>query len=82
MNRFLAPSEFARFGFGVEIVKLLDLHHFIDFSGFRDAVNMNMGGTVRVLELANEMRSLASLVHISTAYTNCTREEVDEKIYE
>lgn len=43
---------------------------------------MNMRGTLRVLELAKELDDLISMVHISTAYTNCTRNEVDEEIYE
>ncbi|OQR79743.1 putative fatty acyl-CoA reductase-like [Tropilaelaps mercedesae] len=48
----------------------------------REAIDMNMGGTKRLLELAKHMVNLKSVVHISTAYTNCTQEFAEEKIYD
>ncbi|XP_042223958.1 putative fatty acyl-CoA reductase CG5065 isoform X2 [Homarus americanus] len=47
----------------------------------RVAVNMNMLGTKRVVSLAHKMRNLESLVHVSTAYSNCHLPEVYEELY-
>jgi fatty acyl-CoA reductase len=45
------------------------------------ALNLNVGGTVRVVELCKEMTGLVSLVHVSTAYANCERGEIEEVLY-
>lgn len=43
------------------------------------AYNVNVNGTRDILNLAREMKNLKSLVHISTAYSNCIRQEIQEK---
>ena len=45
------------------------------------AVEMNVEGTRKVLELAKKMRHLQSLTHISTAYCHCHLEQVEERVY-
>ncbi|XP_074600698.1 putative fatty acyl-CoA reductase CG5065 [Brevipalpus obovatus] len=48
----------------------------------RVAINYNILGTQRVIELAHKVHNLAALVHVSTAYANCDRNRIDEVIYE
>lgn len=45
------------------------------------SVTINMLGTKRLVELCHRMLGLEALVHVSTAYCNCDREEVNEVIY-
>ncbi|CAG0880196.1 unnamed protein product [Darwinula stevensoni] len=45
------------------------------------SVNMNVHGTKRLVSLCHKMNKLACLVHVSTAYCNCDREEVLETVY-
>ncbi|ODM92798.1 hypothetical protein Ocin01_13884 [Orchesella cincta] len=45
------------------------------------SVNINVQGSQRVLELCKRMSNLVALVHVSTAYANCEREEIEELIY-
>lgn len=45
------------------------------------SVTINMLGTKRLVELCHKMMKLEALVHVSTAYCNCDREEVNEVIY-
>ncbi|XP_077559526.1 fatty acyl-CoA reductase 1-like [Haemaphysalis longicornis] len=45
------------------------------------AVEMNLRGTRRVLDLCKKMSGLRALVYVSTAYSNCNRLEVDEVVY-
>ncbi|XP_065213224.1 putative fatty acyl-CoA reductase CG5065 isoform X2 [Planococcus citri] len=47
----------------------------------RTAVNVNTTGTIRMLDLAQEMGKLEAFVYISTAYCNCEKDTVEEKIY-
>ncbi|XP_046742047.1 fatty acyl-CoA reductase wat-like [Diprion similis] len=47
----------------------------------RTATNINVRGTKEMLRLAKEMPNLKAFVHISTAYSNCVREFIDEKFY-
>lgn len=47
----------------------------------REAANMNILGTKKVAELCKNMSNLVALVHVSTAYCNCDRKEIDEVIY-
>lgn len=47
----------------------------------KSAVDMNLKGTMRLVELCRKMEKLEALVHVSTAYANCDREEVAETIY-
>lgn len=46
------------------------------------AVKMNILGTKKVIDLCKKMSQLESFVHVSTAYANCNRTTVDEKVYE
>ncbi|XP_077559527.1 fatty acyl-CoA reductase 1-like [Haemaphysalis longicornis] len=45
------------------------------------AVELNILGTWRVVDLCKKMSNLRALVHVSTAYCNCDKPEVDEVIY-
>ncbi|ODM95040.1 hypothetical protein Ocin01_11637 [Orchesella cincta] len=45
------------------------------------SINVNVQGTKRIVELCKRMTKLAALVHVSTAYANCEREEIDEIVY-
>ncbi|XP_031764025.1 putative fatty acyl-CoA reductase CG5065 [Galleria mellonella] len=47
----------------------------------KDAIDMNTRGTLRVLELAESMKNLQVLVHLSTAYCRCYLDEMEEKLY-
>lgn len=48
----------------------------------RVACGINVQGTKEILLLAKQMQNLRSVVHVSTAYSNCPRKEIDEKIYD
>jgi len=48
----------------------------------QDATIMNVRGTREVVQLAKQMKNLAVLLHVSTAYCNCIRQYVEEKVYE
>lgn len=45
------------------------------------AVNLNMKGTDRLLDLCKCMTNLISVIHVSTAYSNADRREIKELIY-
>lgn len=45
------------------------------------SVTINMLGTQRLVELCKRMTHLKALVHVSTAYCNCDRKDIDEVIY-
>ncbi|EAA03772.5 AGAP002279-PA [Anopheles gambiae str. PEST] len=47
----------------------------------RQAVDINLNGTIRVLGLAEQMRRLVSFVHVSTAYCQCNEAVLEEKHY-
>ncbi|XP_059487923.1 putative fatty acyl-CoA reductase CG5065 [Neocloeon triangulifer] len=46
------------------------------------SVAMNILGTKRLVELCHKMGKLEALVHVSTAYCNCDRDEVQEQVYD
>ncbi|XP_075545891.1 fatty acyl-CoA reductase 1-like [Dermacentor variabilis] len=46
----------------------------------RDAFELNILGTRRVLDLCKQMRNICVLVHVSTAYCNCDKSDVHEVI--
>lgn len=48
---------------------------------FKRAIDINVLGTRRLLELCHKMPQLASLIHVSTAYSYCNRDEIDEIVY-
>lgn len=47
----------------------------------RDAIQMNVVGTQRLLRLCDKMKKLDAFVHASTAYCNCDRTRVMETVY-
>nr|CAD7196231.1 unnamed protein product [Timema douglasi] len=47
----------------------------------KQSVNINMLGTKRLVQLCHRILGLEALIHVSTAYCNCDRPEVDEVIY-
>lgn len=46
------------------------------------ATAINVRGTAEILELARECEHLEALTHVSTAYSNCNRKDIDEVFYE
>ncbi|CAH0389540.1 unnamed protein product [Bemisia tabaci] len=46
------------------------------------SVNINIRGTQQILHLCRQFKHLKAVIHISTAYGNCNRREVEEQIYE
>lgn len=47
----------------------------------KDAIEINLLGTKKVVNLVLGLKHLKSFVHVSTLYSNCNRNEIDEKIY-
>ncbi|XP_037041771.1 fatty acyl-CoA reductase wat [Bradysia coprophila] len=45
------------------------------------ALGINVNGTREMMLLSREMHNLQAFVHVSTAYCNCNRTTIDEKIY-
>jgi fatty acyl-CoA reductase len=45
------------------------------------AVGMNILGTKLIVQLCHKMLKLEALVHVSTAYCNCNRQEISELVY-
>lgn len=45
------------------------------------AVAINIRAPQDVLRLARQMTRLKSVMHVSTAFSNCIREVIEEKIY-
>lgn len=45
------------------------------------AVNLNTKGTDRVIDLCLNMKNLISIIHVSTAYSNANREDIQEAVY-
>nr|XP_054928153.1 putative fatty acyl-CoA reductase CG5065 [Dermacentor andersoni] len=54
---------------------------FMKCFNFREAVELNVLGTRRVLDLCRNMRNLCVFVHVSTAYCNSDKRDVCEVIY-
>ncbi|XP_025415733.1 fatty acyl-CoA reductase wat-like [Sipha flava] len=48
----------------------------------RVAMNINVSGTRELLNLAKKIRNLKVMAHVSTAYANCNRSQVDEQFYD
>ncbi|XP_066144466.1 putative fatty acyl-CoA reductase CG8306 [Euwallacea fornicatus] len=54
----------------------------LDFGDpFQTSININLLGTRRVTELAKQCSNLKALVHVSSAYVNAFKLEVDEILY-
>lgn len=47
----------------------------------KQAVDTNVLATRRMVELCNKLPNLAALIHVSTAYANCNKKEIDEIVY-
>jgi alcohol-forming fatty acyl-CoA reductase len=47
----------------------------------KDAVNINVTGTLRVLQLAKKMKNLQIFSYMSTAFCQSYRDDLDEKHY-
>ncbi|XP_055841689.1 fatty acyl-CoA reductase wat [Episyrphus balteatus] len=47
-----------------------------------DAIDINVLGTKKILDLVMEMRHLKSFVHISTLYCNCNLKFIKEQVYD
>ncbi|XP_053203121.1 putative fatty acyl-CoA reductase CG5065 [Panonychus citri] len=47
----------------------------------RQAVNINLVGTRRMIKLAHSLTKLKAFVHVSTSYSNCDLETIENKIY-
>jgi len=47
----------------------------------KQSVAINIAGTKNMIEICRRIPQLAALVHISTAYANCDRDEVEEYVY-
>jgi len=45
------------------------------------SISMNVSGVLSVLQLADKMEHLEALVDISTAYANCDKKDIEEKVY-
>ncbi|XP_015788751.1 putative fatty acyl-CoA reductase CG5065 [Tetranychus urticae] len=48
----------------------------------RASIEFNVLGTRRVIQFCHKLNKLMALVHVSTAYANCNRFEIDEAFYE
>ena len=46
------------------------------------SVRMNVIGVKKIVELSRKMKHLECLIHVSTAYANCNRDEVGEVVYD
>lgn len=42
---------------------------------------MNTGGTLKILELAENFKKLTAFVHVSTSYCHCDQIELKEEFY-
>ncbi|XP_021182232.3 putative fatty acyl-CoA reductase CG5065 [Helicoverpa armigera] len=47
----------------------------------KDAIRINVNGTENVIELCRRLKKLQAFVHVSTAFTNSDRKEIDEVVY-
>lgn len=47
----------------------------------RDAMQLNVLATQKMLSLAHGMKQLEVFIHISTAYAHCDRELIEEVVY-
>ncbi|XP_063722952.1 fatty acyl-CoA reductase 1-like isoform X1 [Symsagittifera roscoffensis] len=47
----------------------------------RFALSLNVGGTLRVVQLCRKLPCLKALVHVSTAYANCDLPFIEEQVY-
>lgn len=48
----------------------------------KDAIDINIQGTQKVLNLVKGIRNLKVLMHVSTLFANCSRLHIEEKLYD
>ncbi|XP_062856189.1 fatty acyl-CoA reductase 1 isoform X1 [Trichomycterus rosablanca] len=48
----------------------------------KDAMQLNVLATQKMLKLAHRMKNLEVFIHVSTAYANCDRELIEEVVYQ
>ena len=48
----------------------------------KTAINMNVLGTQKVIELAKQMTNLVAFVHVSTAFSCCDQKVTEERVYD
>jgi len=46
------------------------------------SLQLNVGGTVKMVNLARRVKNLVSFIHVSTAYANCNLSDIEEVYYE
>lgn len=51
-------------------------------ANLKDAIEMNLTGTKRVIDLCQKVRNLSAVVHLSTAFCYCDQEVLLEKVYD
>lgn len=51
-------------------------------ANLKEAIQMNLAGTRRVMDLCHDMKNLRSVVHLSTAFCYCDQEVLLEKVYD
>lgn len=47
----------------------------------KQSIGINISGTKNMIEVCRKIPQLAALVHVSTAYANCDKDQIDEHIY-
>ncbi|CAL1290421.1 unnamed protein product, partial [Larinioides sclopetarius] len=48
----------------------------------KQSIDKNVLGTQRLLELCHKMLHLEALIHVSTAFCHCNRDQIDEVVYD
>lgn len=79
-NLGMSPSDRARLIDVVNVIfhsaATLDFHE-----SLKPTVNTNLLGTRRVMELANQVKNIKAVVHVSSAYVNSFLVECEEILY-
>ncbi|CAG7830962.1 unnamed protein product, partial [Allacma fusca] len=50
-------------------------------SALKDLLNTNVGGTKNMIEWAKQLPNLKAFVHVSTAFSNSDRSDIEERVY-
>lgn len=48
----------------------------------KDAIDINILGTQKVVNMVKSFRNLKAFIHVSTLFANCSRLYIEEKLYE
>lgn len=51
-------------------------------AALKDSVDCNVSSVESLVHLCKKMKDLKALIYVSTAYSNCTRYLIEEKMYE